>query len=180
MIVTSLSALALSVRSTLTWGRSTPGTSAPAPAREKSAPARPTDTVELSKDRAETLIKALDADGDGVVTKEEFTDGARELLKRAAVRFHHLPPTKARGIEKRDDRWTGRLEDAFAHVDRNHDGAIDLSELTSALPKPVQRPAQRQSFSPTESATGSTAPAASTTTSVTVVAVAIRRYITGA
>jgi hypothetical protein len=63
-------------------------------------------------------------------------------------------------------------------VDRNRDGAIDLSELTSALPKPVQRPAQRQSCSPTENATGSTAPAASTT-SVTVVAVAIRRYITG-
>jgi EF-hand domain pair/EF hand len=160
MIVTSLSALALSVRSTLTWGRSTPGTSAPAPAREKSAPARPTDTVELSKDRAETLIKALDADGDGIVTKEEFTDGAIELLKRASVRFHHEKVGKGHGIEKRDDRWTTRLEDVFAHVDANRDGAIDVNELTSALPKPVQRPAQRQSCSPTQTATGSPAPSA--------------------
>jgi hypothetical protein len=141
MIVTSLSALAVSVRSTLTWGRSNPDTSTPASARKKSATPG-TDTVELSKDRAETLIKAIDTDGDGIVTREEFADGAIELLKRASVRFHHLPPAaKERGIEKRDDRWTGRLEDVFAHVDRNHDGAIDVTELTSALPKATQRPA---------------------------------------
>ena len=151
MIVTSLSALAVSVRSTLTWGRSNPETSAPAAARKKSATPG-TDTVELSKDRAETLMKALDTDGDGIVTREEFTEGALELLKRASVRFHHLPPAaKGRGIEKRDDRWTGRLEDVFAHVDRNQDGAIDVTELTSALPKAA-------------------------TTSVTMVAVAIRKY----
>jgi hypothetical protein len=49
-----------------------------------------------SKDRAETLIKALDADGDAS-DERRITDGARELLKR--VRFHHLPPTKARRRE---------------------------------------------------------------------------------
>ncbi|HEV8393331.1 MAG TPA: EF-hand domain-containing protein [Vicinamibacterales bacterium] len=179
MIVTSLTALAVSVRSSLTWGQSSPDTSARAAARKKSATPG-TDTVELSKERAETLMKALDTDGDGVVTKEEFTDGALELLKRASVRFHHLPPAaKGQGIEKRDERWTSRLEDVFAHVDRNHDGAIDVTELTSALPKAAQRPAQRQSFSPSETATGSPTPVA-TTTSVTVVAVAIRRYLTGA
>jgi len=179
MIVTSLSALAVSVRTTLKWGTSNAGTTASAAARKKSATPG-TDTVELSKDRAETLIKALDTDGDGIVTKEEFTESALELLKRASVRFHHLPPSaKGQGIQKRDDRWTSRLEDVFAHVDRNHDGAIDVTELTSALPKAAQRPAQRQSFSATETATGSPA-AVATTTSVTVVAVAIRRYITGA
>ena len=178
MIVTSLSALAVSVRSTLSWGTSNAGTTAPAAARKKSATPG-TDTVELSKDRAETLMKALDTDRDGVVTKEEFTDGAVELLKRASVRFHHLPPpAKSHGIEQRDDHWTSRLEDVFAHVDRNHDGAIDVTEMTSALPKAAQRPAQRQSVSATETATGS--PAAATTTSVAVVAVAIRRYISGA
>ena len=105
----------------------------------------------------------------------------RELLKRASVRFHHLPPpAKGQGIEKRDDRWTGRLEDVFAHVDQNHDGAIDVSELTSALPKAAQRPAQRQSFSATETVTGSSAAPVATTTSVTVAAVAIKRYIAGA
>jgi hypothetical protein len=178
MIVTSLSALAVSVRSTLTWGRSNPDTSAPPAARKKSATPG-TDTVELSKDRAETLIKALDTDGDGIVTREEFTDAALELLKRASVRFHHLPPAaKARSIEKRDDRWTGRLEDVFAHVDRNHDGAIDVTEVTSALPKAVQRPAQRQPASATETSTGAPAVAAATT-SVTMAAVALRKYTAG-
>ena len=178
MIVTSLSALAVSVRTTLNWGTSNAGTPARS-ARKKSATPG-TDTVELSKERAETLMKALDTDRDGVVTKEEFTDGAVELLKRASVRFHHLPPpAKSHGIEQRDDRWTSRLEDVFAHVDRNHDGAIDVTEMTSALPKAAQRPAQRQSVSATETATGSPA-AVATTTSVAVVAVAIRRYISGA
>ena len=145
MIVTSLSALAAAVRTTLTWGQSNTGHQPPARARKKSA-LPGTDTVELSKDRAETLVKALDTDGDGVVTREEFTEGAIELLKRASVRFHHLPPpAKKPGIEKRDERWTGRLEDAFAHVDRNHDGALDVSEMTSALPKGVQRPVQSPS-----------------------------------
>src|SRR6185436_1387908 len=98
MIVSSLSALAVSVRSTLSWGTSNAGTIAPAAARKRSATPG-TDTVELSKERAETLVKALDTDGDGVVTKEEFTAGALELLKRASVRFHHLPPAaKAHGI----------------------------------------------------------------------------------
>ena len=156
MIVTSLSALAASVRSTLNWRQQNPDASARAAARKKSATPG-TDTVELSKGRAETLMKALDTDGDGVVTKEEFTDGALELLKRASVRFHHLPQAaKGQGIEKRADRWTGRLEDVFAHVDRNQDGAIDVTEVTSALPK-----------------------AAASTASVTMVAAVIRKYSAG-
>jgi hypothetical protein len=156
MIVTSLSALAASVRSTLNWGQPTPDTNTRAAARKKSATPG-TDTVELSKNRAETLMKALDTDRDGVVTKEEFIDGALELLKRASVRFHHLPQTaKGQGIEKRADRWTGRLEDVFAHVDRNQDGAIDVTEVTSALPK-----------------------AAASTASVTMVAAVIRKYTAG-
>lgn len=104
MIVTSLSALAVSVRSTLTGGRSKAGTNAPEAPRASSKPAPATDTVELSK--------------------------------HSAVRFHRLSPTNARGIEKRDERRTNRLEDVFAHVDRNRDGTIDATELTSALPAP--------------------------------------------
>ena len=39
--------------------------------------------------RAETVLKTFDTDGDGVVTKTEFTTGAMEVLKRASVQFHH-------------------------------------------------------------------------------------------
>lgn len=140
MIVTSLSALAASVRSTLTWGHSRPDANKVAPARKKSATPG-TDTVELSKDHTETLMKALDTDKDGVVTTEEFSDGAVELLRRASVRFHHLPRTpKDQGIEKRDVGWTSRLEDVFAHGDQNRDGAVDEGDVTSALPQAAQRP----------------------------------------
>lgn len=59
------------------------------------------DSVELSQQavaearsadpsmRAETLLKTLDTDGDGVVTRTEFTTGAVERFKRASVYFHH-------------------------------------------------------------------------------------------
>ena len=176
MIVTSLTELAVSVRSTLTRGSSNAGATS---SNTNPEPGPAADTVDLSARRAETLIDALDKDGDGLVSKEEFTEGAMELLKRAAVRFHHLPAGNAKSIEKRDERWTNRLEDVFAHVDRNHDGAIDVSELTSALPKPAQRPEQRQSCSSTQTSTGSPTEVTATA-SVTVVAVAIRRYVTGA
>jgi Ca2+-binding EF-hand superfamily protein len=174
MIVTSLTELAASVRSTLTLGSSN---TAAASSNPTPAPARETDTVDLSASRAETLMTALDKDGDGLVSKEEFAEGAIELLKRASVRFHHQHAGGGKSIEKRDDRWTGRLEDVFAHVDENHDGAIDLTELTSALPKPAQRPEQRQSCSSTQTSTGSPT-TVTATASVTVVAVAIRRYVT--
>jgi len=151
MTISSVSAVAVSFRSSSpAKGSSTdvPTTAAPAPA---DAPALPTDTVELSQPavdsvtatgtpsrRSDTLLRALDADGDGLVSKEEFTNGAIELLKRASVRFHHQRVGKGEGIEKRDEKWTRRLEDVFPHVDANHDGSVDVTELTSALPKAAQ------------------------------------------
>jgi hypothetical protein len=178
MIVTSLSALAASVRSTLTRGSSNTGATSASP-----SPVPPTDTVALSSHRAETLLEALDEDGDGLVSKDEFTEAAIALLKRASVRFVHQPSGSKKGIEQRDKGWTSRLEDVFAHVDKNHDGAIDASELTSALPRPAQRPEQLPSCSATETSNGSPVAATPTETvpaSVTVAAVAVRRYVTGA
>jgi hypothetical protein len=157
MNVTSLIAVGVSFRS----ASSTKGSSAKAPSASAVRPAAPTssltnDTVELSKStdtatatgqsskRSETLLRTLDADRDGLVSKEEFTDGAIELLRRASIRFHHHRLGKGEGIEKRDNTWTQRLEDAFARVDANEDGVIDTAELTSALPRAAQRPVRRQ------------------------------------
>jgi hypothetical protein len=141
MTVTSITNVAVSFR---TVTEDPPHASAPA---HKDAPAPPaTDSVELSQQaaaearstdpsaRAETLLKAFDTDGDGVVTKTEFTTGAMEVLKRASVRFHHQHVGRGGGVDKRDQRWTDHLEEVFAKVDANHDGAIDRAELTSALP----------------------------------------------
>ena len=54
--------------------------------------------------RAETLMKTFDTDGDGVVTKTEFTAGAIELLKRASLHFLHERVGGAEGADKRDQK----------------------------------------------------------------------------
>jgi hypothetical protein len=105
MFVTSLTALAMSVRSTLRQGRSK--AVAPTPASKKSPPTSVTDTVELSE-RAVTLAQALDADGEGLESKDESTDRDIALLKRASLRFHHQKVGKDHGTEKGDDRWSSR------------------------------------------------------------------------
>ena len=95
MTVTSITAVAVSFR-TLTeetpHARSRTRTTREAPA---------IDSVELSQQavaearsndpaaRAEMDLKAIDTDGDGVVSKREFTTGAIEMLRRGSVRFHH-------------------------------------------------------------------------------------------
>jgi hypothetical protein len=96
MTVTGVSGVAVSFRTV------TPEPSAHAPARKSPAPSA-TDSVELSQQaaaearttdpaaRAETRLKSFDKDGDGVVTKTEFTTGAFELLQPASVRFFHQP-----------------------------------------------------------------------------------------
>ena len=83
MIVTTLSALAASVRSTLNWGRSSSDTRQPVAARKKGATPG-SDTVDRSKDRA------------------EFSAGAIELHKIASLQFHHLPSSsKKDSVQKR-------------------------------------------------------------------------------
>lgn len=95
MTVTSVTAVAVSFRAV---NHKTSHASTPARTRPEGTA---TDSVELSQQaaaearsadpsvRAETLLKTFDTDGDGVVTKTEFTTGAVELLKRASVSFHH-------------------------------------------------------------------------------------------
>jgi hypothetical protein len=175
MTVTSVSAVAVSFRSVTLDASHT--------AQPAAAPAAASDTVELSQQAAaeartsnpasrnEVLLKTLDADGDGVISKSEFTTGAFELLKHASVQFHHRHVGRGEGIEKRDNTWTARLEDVFTKVDANHDGSIDRGELQSALPATSQHPAPR----PPRSDAGANA-ALLSAANVTVVSVAIRQY----
>jgi hypothetical protein len=115
MTVTSIANVAVSFR---TVTEDTPRASA----AQKDAPApAATDSVELSQQaaaearstdpsaRAETLLKAFDTDGDGVVTKNEFTTGAMEVLKRASLSFHHQRIGRSGGADKREQKWGGEL-----------------------------------------------------------------------
>lgn len=103
------------------------------------APVTPVKPATRAEQRADALFGALDADQDGAITEQEFTEGAAALLRRAGER------RRARGGDGDDDRRSARgeeraarrlerkLERAFARVDANQDGSIDKEELTSAL-----------------------------------------------
>lgn len=81
MIVTSLSALVASIRSTLDWERSNSDARKPTAPRKRSG--QP-DTADRSKDRAELSPSAI------------------ELHKIASVQFHHLPvSSKKESLQKR-------------------------------------------------------------------------------
>lgn len=142
----------------------TPGTSA--------VPSRSDDAATRTSRRSAALFEALDADGDGAVTRDEFTDGALALLLRAGARRraeredghdHH----RGHGVH-RLERTLGR---AFTRADANDDGAIDESELTAALSR-----ADRTGRAGSDAAPEAAVPAGTTTMTLTVVSIAIRRY----
>src|ERR1043166_5182401 len=110
MTVTSVTAVAVALHVEASNSSRTTQTTPPSPVTS------PADSVEISQQavaeartltpapRAEVLLERLDTDGDGVVSKSEFTDGAMALLKRASVQFHHHHVDKGQGVEKRDHK----------------------------------------------------------------------------
>jgi hypothetical protein len=116
-----------------------------APAPTESAQA---DTKEPA--RGDALFDALDADGDGTVTKDEFVEGARELLQGAGRQGrghgHHRSDRFDDGDrhDRGSARLTRRLERLFDLVDANGDGGVQKAELAGALQRtrPVQAVAQ--------------------------------------
>jgi hypothetical protein len=161
MTVTSVTAVAVSFRATSVSALSEPAE--PAPPKGAAVAAR----------RADTLVSRLDTDEDGKVSKDEFTAGAIDLLKRASVREHHRHVGRGDGIDKRDARWRARLERAFDRIDANGDGSLDTGEIAARLtPKGKHGKGAAQESEPASPG----AVATTTTTSVTIVAIAIRRY----
>ena len=141
--------------------------------------------------RAEALFGALDADQDGAITEQEFTEGAVALLRRAGDRrrvrehdgegdCHDHGEHASRGLR----RLERKLERAFGRVDVNDDGAIDQEELSTALAKAGGRRRGEptppvEPTPPAEPATPQDAPTAAGTTvtfSFTFVSVAVQRY----
>jgi hypothetical protein len=94
--------------------------------------------------RAAALMQALDADGNGQVSADEFTNGALALLRRAGALRRHRPDRDdddgsadesrrvPRGLERRLDRL-------FNRIDRNDDGHVDAAELETALARVSRR-----------------------------------------
>ena len=147
--------------------------SQPATSGETAAPPVPAAaTLSTAAQKAETLLQALDADGDGSLTKEEFTDGALALLGRPG-RGHRKDADGESGhsVERhhnRSHRFERRLEKVFDRVDADDDGSLDAGELKNALAK-TGRKDGNDSSEPAPAAHASYA-------SVTVVAIAVKQY----
>ena len=86
--------------------------------------------------RADTLVRALDADKNGSISEQEFTEGAIALLRRAAARQHARDDHASRALAGRraPSPWHGASAGrVFDRIDANHDGGVDAAELTAAL-----------------------------------------------
>ncbi|MEZ5416145.1 MAG: EF-hand domain-containing protein [Vicinamibacterales bacterium] len=138
------------------------------------APAAPAQS--RAERRAEALFNALDADGDGAVTGQEFTDGALQLLRNAGARRRiHEGDDEGRHEGHGTRRLERRLEKLFDRVDANDDGAIDKNELTEALSRAGAR---RSAAARPEAADGAAGANGGTfvAVSVTYVSIAVQRY----
>jgi Ca2+-binding EF-hand superfamily protein len=117
--------------------------------------------------RGTALFTALDADRDGSVTRQEFSQGAARLLREAGARLQQVSADGADG----DPQAAGvppalgsLLDRAFTRVDANRDGTVNRTELTSALEQAAARlPVQSATAdNPSPSSTAVAAPAVST------------------
>jgi hypothetical protein len=132
--------------------------SAPAAAPTQAAPAPAEASRPEGKEpaRGDALFEALDADGDGTVTKQEFVDGSRELLQNSRRHGRGHDHHREGGIEggERPDhgssRLTRRLERLFDRVDANGDGGVAKSELVGALERRGPTRAVTQPSTPIE------------------------------
>jgi Ca2+-binding EF-hand superfamily protein len=164
MIVTSLSS---------TGFRSTIPIADPPP-RVTAAAAPATDSVALSKAATapvepavaseplrteQKLVKALDGDGNGRVSKDEFRNSALDLLRRGRPARRR----SAASIQRQEAQWARRLERSFARADANHDGSVDSDEMAAALATSWQRQPH-------------SAPDGQLSTQIPIAEVAIRRY----
>ncbi|HUU34502.1 MAG TPA: hypothetical protein VMW48_10585, partial [Vicinamibacterales bacterium] len=122
------------------------------PAEAAETPVVPVASLTRAERQADALFGALDADQDGAITEQEFTEGAAALLRRAGHRHRARggdgdDHRSERGAEHGGGRLHRKLEKAFARVDANQDGSIDKDELTAALAA-AKRPERGQGAFP--------------------------------
>jgi Ca2+-binding EF-hand superfamily protein len=87
---------------------------------------------------APKVLLLLDKDGDGMLSVEELKVRPQTARERAAHNLDEMDGDRDGFIEKPE--WQSRGGGTFEEVDTNHDGKVDLDELTAAMEK---QPAQQ-------------------------------------
>jgi Ca2+-binding EF-hand superfamily protein len=126
-----------------------------------------------SPSRTDALMSALDANGDGSISAQEFTSGAESLLHRAGGhhRHHHHEGGQGQDGSSGPSRLDQKLDQLFKQLDTNGDGSVSAAELASALGD-----SSSSGVTPDSSQQSPAPAAAAATMQVTVVAVAVRQY----
>lgn len=87
---------------------------------------------------ASVALKTLDKDGDGMLSVEELKVRPQTARERAAHNLDEWDGDRDGFVEKSE--WPDRVTVTFESVDTNHDGKIDLDELTAFVAsQPVQQ-----------------------------------------
>lgn len=95
------------------------------------------DLQKLLQDKAEARFKELDADANGILTKDEYTAATAE---RAKARFEQMSPDEngivkraGRNGKDRAERQEERRADLFARLDADKDGSISREEFDAGM-----------------------------------------------
>lgn len=105
------------------------------------------DLQKLLQDKAEARFKELDADANGILTKDEYTAATAE---RAKARFEQMSPDEngivkraGRNGKDRTERQEERRADLFARLDADKDGSISREEFDAGMKARDERVAER-------------------------------------
>ena len=94
-------------------------------------------TGSTSQTDTSQLFKTLDSDGDGTISKQELTDGAKKLFEELRAQLIGSKSGSANSSTSAtattDESQDAKKQALFAKIDTNGDGSIDQSELGTFL-----------------------------------------------
>ena len=101
---------------------------------ELSTPALTPAAADLPLTTEERMVQALDADGNGLVSQDEFLKTSIQELRRA--RNHGKHTDDSSHVKERVPAWAGKLRSMFKAADLDHNGSVDSQEMRAGLKDP--------------------------------------------